>query len=369
MRTLRNLFVFLGLILFSVSSNAQRKIQVALLLDTSNSMDGLIDQTKSQLWSIVNEMASAKAEGRSPQIEIALYEYGNDNLKAEGNYIRQIMPLSADLDKISEALFSLKTHGGSEYCGAVIAKGISELSWSNSNRDLKLIYIAGNEPFNQGSVDYKTACANAIKKGITVNTIFCGRYEEGVSSFWKNGADLADGKYFNIDHNQATVYIETPYDKQINDLNLKLNDTYIGYGSLGHEKKQNQATQDANAAGYSASNAAERTVSKSSAAYRADDWDLVDAVKNEKVKISDIKKEELPAELKGKDAEEIKTYVEQKAAERTKIQKAIQELNTKRSEYIAAENKKTGAQNTLHSAMTKAMREKAEKLGFVFPNP
>lgn len=138
---------------------------------------------------------------------------------------------------------------------------------------------------------------------------------------------------------------------------------------MGHEKKQNQATQDANAAGYSASNAAERTVSKSSAAYRADDWDLVDAVKNEKVKISDIKKEELPAELKGKNAEEIKTYVEQKAAERTKIQKAIQELNTKRSEYIAAENKKTGAQNTLHSAMTKAMREKAEKLGFVFPNP
>ena len=36
------------------------KIQVALLLDTSNSMDGLIDQAKSQLWKMVNELATTK---------------------------------------------------------------------------------------------------------------------------------------------------------------------------------------------------------------------------------------------------------------------------------------------------------------------
>jgi hypothetical protein len=35
-------------------------IMLALLIDTSNSMDGLIDQAKSQLWKIVNELASAK---------------------------------------------------------------------------------------------------------------------------------------------------------------------------------------------------------------------------------------------------------------------------------------------------------------------
>ena len=35
-------------------------IKVALLLDTSNSMDGLIDQAKAQLWDIVNELSYAK---------------------------------------------------------------------------------------------------------------------------------------------------------------------------------------------------------------------------------------------------------------------------------------------------------------------
>ena len=35
------------------------EIKVALLLDTSNSMDGLIDQAKAQLWQIVNELSYA----------------------------------------------------------------------------------------------------------------------------------------------------------------------------------------------------------------------------------------------------------------------------------------------------------------------
>ena len=32
-------------------------VQVAILLDTSNSMDGLIEQAKTQLWRVVNELA------------------------------------------------------------------------------------------------------------------------------------------------------------------------------------------------------------------------------------------------------------------------------------------------------------------------
>ena len=64
------------------------KVQMALLLDTSNSMDGMIDQAKSQLWKMVNELSNATKNGESPDIEIALYEYGNDNLSATDHYIR-----------------------------------------------------------------------------------------------------------------------------------------------------------------------------------------------------------------------------------------------------------------------------------------
>ena len=364
------LFLFTAAVLFTAQTiTAQRKIQVALLLDTSNSMDGLIEQAKTQLWSIVNEMATARADGKIPDIQIALYEYGNDRLSAEGNYIRQVVPLSNDLDKISQELFALRTNGGSEFCGAVIGKSIQESGWSASPRDLKLIYIAGNEPFNQGRIDFKSTCAAAIKRGIVVNTIFCGDYQEGIRSFWKEGADLADGKYLNIDANQATVFIETPFDSKINELNEKLNDTYIAFGAAGSGKKENQTLQDANAAVYSAAAAAERTISKSSSAYRADDWDLVDALKNQKVKASELKETDLPAEYKGKSATEIKAIVEKKSEDRTRIQSEIQTLSVKRQEFIQAKAKESGQTNTLNAAMSKAMREQALKLGFTFPNP
>ena len=86
-------------------ANKDQTIMLALLLDTSNSMDGLIDQAKSQLWKIVNELAAAKtSNGSRPNITIALYEYGNDGLPALEGYIRQVSPFTQDLDVISEKI-------------------------------------------------------------------------------------------------------------------------------------------------------------------------------------------------------------------------------------------------------------------------
>jgi len=153
-------------------------IQLALLLDTSGSMDGLIDQAKSQLWKIVNELATSKKNGKPSDLYVALYEYGKQSIPVDEGYLRNIVPFTQDLDKISDELFKLRTNGGDEYCGKVILNAVENLQWNKSNDNLKIIFIAGNEPFTQGSVDYKTVCQKAVKKGIVVNTIFCGSYDE-----------------------------------------------------------------------------------------------------------------------------------------------------------------------------------------------
>src|SRR5205085_14348 len=90
----------------SIAPATDQTIMLALLLDTSNSMDGLIDQAKSQLWKIVNEVAAARSvDGKQPNIKIALYEYGNNGLSADEGFIRQVSALTEDLDVISEKLF------------------------------------------------------------------------------------------------------------------------------------------------------------------------------------------------------------------------------------------------------------------------
>ena len=349
-------------------ATADTKIQVALLLDTSSSMNGLIEQAKSRLWNIVNTLTTLKYEGKSPEIQISLYEYGNSGLSLESNFIRQITPLTTDLDLISEQLFALRTNGGSEYCGAVIKEASDKLTWDDHQKSMKLVYIAGNEPFDQGGIHYKEAISAALKKDIFINTIFCGDAAEGISTFWKDGADVGKGKYFNIDYNAKVRYIVTPYDDQISQCNVRLNTTYIGYGAKGVEKKRSQEVQDANAQSISGANYAERSVSKSKEVYKNDSWDLVDKAKKDDKAIEKLKPEELPAELKNKSKEEIKTIVAQKAKERETIQKEMAELAKKRQVFIDNESKNTASQDDLGNAMATSIHSYAKAKGYVVVN-
>jgi len=346
-----------------------QQIMLALLLDTSNSMDGLIDQAKSQLWKIVNELAAAKCgDGSRPKIKIALYEYGNDGLPGSEGYIRQVSGLTDDLDVISEKLFALSTNGGNEYCGQVIRTSLSQLAWSTSDADLKMIFIAGNEPFTQGEISYRIACSAAKEKGVVVNTIYCGDFDEGIRTNWKDGADLTGGSYMSIEQNRKTVYISTPFDKQIDACNERLNKTYIYYGAAGEQKKEAQAVQDKNAESYGMANKVERAVSKSSHAYTNTSWDLVDAAREDEAIIASAPAAQLPAEMQGMSAEQRKDYVNKKANERKKIQQEIQELNKSRQAYIASNTPKETENAMLDAAMIKAIREIAKSKDLAWEN-
>ena len=353
---------------FAPAPPAERKVQLAILFDTSNSMDGLIDQAKSRIWNIVNEASTLQYNGQPTILEIGLFEYGNDGLESKDNYIRQILNLTSDLDEISKQLFALRTNGGSEYCGAVIQNSLDNLTWSNDSRDLKMIYIAGNEGFDQGPISYIKSCSNAKSKEIFINTIFCGDYESGVSLKWQDGASCSGGDYFNIDSNKEVVHIDTPYDAEIKAYNDSLNTTYYGYGSLGREKKMMQTNQDKNASGQSAAVATERAISKSKkSAYKNSSWDLIDA-SEEGVDITELKEEELPEEFKGLTDEEKTKLLDQKKVERDQYQQKISELAKNREEFISNEMKKRAESGEViddfGTSVNQSIEEKAKKIGF-----
>jgi len=345
------------------------KIQLAILLDTSNSMDGLINQARAQLWKIVNDLALAKHEGKRPDLEVALYEYGNDSLAPDTHWVRMVVPLTNDLDKVSEALFSLKTNGGSEYCGAVIGTATRELAWSDHKHALKMIFIAGNEPFNQGSIPYAESCKAAVGRGITVSTIFCGQLSEGVSTHWQHGAQLADGSFMAIDQNKVIAAVAAPQDKEIAELSGKLNGTYCVYGNGPKQQEfaARQEAQDKNAVAAAPGAASSRAQFKASAQYRNADWDLVDALKENKVKLEDLKPEQLPENLRKLTKDELAKHIAEKAAERKSLQEKIQKLSKARDAYLAEANKKTAEGDTgLDKVIIDATRKQAEKKSFKF---
>lgn len=341
-------------------------IQLAILLDTSGSMSGLIDQAKTQIWSIVNQMTRARIDGVRPQLRVALYEYGKDTLSASEQFVRQILPLTDDLDEVSAQLFKLTTNGGEEYCGAVIKSATEGLAWSGSPKDLRIIVIAGNEPFTQGGVDYKSSVQAAVKKGLIVNTIFCGDEQEGIRTDWKSGAALGEGTYSFINQNAAAIHIDAPQDKELAELSSKLNTTYLEYGGRGAELKQRQERQDLNAATASPAVAAQRAASKASGAYRNTAWDLVDALKEKSVKLEDLKDEELPEPMRGKTIEEKKAMVEQATKERAEVQSKIVKLQSDRDEFVRTKLAQNGDDKSLGAALLAALRSQAESRGYQF---
>jgi len=343
-----------------------KNIFLTLLLDTSNSMDGLIDQAKSQLWNIVDELADAEQDGQPADLHIALYEYGNDNLSVRSNYIRQLSGFTQDLDTISTLLFSLQTNGGSEYCGAVIGTSLDDLAWGDASDDLRMVFIAGNEPFDQGGISYEGVCRNAASRDIQINTIFCGDYREGIDTHWAKGASIGGGSYMNIDMDQKTVYVPTPYDARIDQLNDELNDTYVAYGAKGRTKKESQLQEDSNAASYSQSNKVKRAISKSKRVYKNESWDLVDASRQSDFDLDAIEEENLPEEMKPMTTQQRETYISEKSVERKRLQEEIQQFAAQRELYIKQVNDSLNVKNELEEAILNSVKETARQKSFTF---
>ena len=344
-------------------------VDVAILLDTSNSMDGLINQAKSQLWTIVQQFAQAKKDGKTPTLRVSLFEYGNSKLPAAEGYIRQVVQLTDDLDRVSEGLFSLRTKGGDEYCGQVIKEAIKRLDWSTQANSYKAIFVCGNEPFTQGPVNYEKWCKKAIGKGIVVNTIHCGSYSDGISGQWQAGAQLAEGKFLNINQDKKEVHIKCPQDKIILELNTKLNKTYLWFGEADERGRyaRNQIAQDRNASSFGGGAPLSRAIAKGGRGYNNAKRDVIDAVREDSSALAEIPEAKLPSKLQKMSKSEREQHVAKLSAERKQLQEQIAKLNRERTDYITkqkANKTQEGKGATLGDAVTEAVQTQLKASGF-----
>jgi hypothetical protein len=348
-----------------ITTTENPKIQAAILLDVSGSMQGLIEQAKAQLWNMVSVMGKAKCDKGNPLIEIALYEYGRDANDPAAGYIKQISGFTSDLDKLSQELFKLNTNGGSEYCGQVILTSLNDLKWDAASTNYKVIFIAGNEDFLQGPVTYTKACEEARKKGVIVNTIYCGDKMRGIAEHWNLSGECGNGSFTNINHDAKLDDIATPYDSTLFTLNTSLNKTYIGYGAEGGSFAARQASNDAAQYEANKSSQAKRVAVKGNAKlYNNSSWDLIDAVKADSSAITKINMKTLPADMQHVSREKLKEIVTEKTKERGEIQKKISEVSIEREKYITAEKARMAGANkttTLETEVERIIRQQAKR--------
>ena len=349
----------------SQARTKQPEVDIVIALDTSGSMSGLINAARQKLWDIVSEVAKAEP---TPRLRVGLVTYGSGGNETDGYVIVQ-RDLTSDLDAIYGKLFELSTSGGTEYVSRAIFRSLKELSWSADPDALRQIYVAGNESADQDrQVSLQQALSLARQKDVFVNAIYCGAANQSDALSWRTVAGSGRGVFAAIDHNHGTVAVTSPYDQRLNELSARLNRTYLHYGPAGSGRLGNQARQDLNARRLSPSAGAARAVAKASTVYRNESWDLVDAKKAGK--LAAIKKEALPAQLRGLSDDELKKRVEVKAQERESIRREISQLATKRARYVEDQVKRSGKDKgrAFGYAVQTALRQQAKAKKIRFKN-
>ena len=188
-------------------------VQMALILDTSSSMDGLILQARTQILDIVGDLQTTE-DGSERTVAVALYRYGTDRVPEREGYTECLVPLTTDYARVVQALELLQASGSEEYAPFAIDKAVSELAWDIDPKVPKVIVIVGNETFSAGPVGTDSAFQAARAKTIKVLPIYCVGQHASTSavSGWRRAAHLAGTDLEVIDPNATLETLDEPTD-------------------------------------------------------------------------------------------------------------------------------------------------------------
>src|ERR1041384_7342154 len=117
------------------ADQSKPRIEVCFVLDTTGSMGGLIEGAKQKIWSIANEMISAKP---TPELKLSLVGYRD---KGDA-YVVKSFPLTDDIDAIYAHLREFTAEGGGdtpESVNEALAETINKMAWSQDRAVLKII--------------------------------------------------------------------------------------------------------------------------------------------------------------------------------------------------------------------------------------
>jgi Mg-chelatase subunit ChlD len=348
------------------TGEAKPRIEVCFVLDTTGSMGGLIEGAKQKIWSIANEMISAKP---TPELKLGLIGYRDRG----DEYVVKSFQLTDDIDSIYSHLRDFKAEGGGdepESVNEALAEAIEKMPWSQDRKVLKIIFLVGDAPPHLDYTDgpkYPELCRIAAKKDLIINAVQCGNIAE-TTPIWKEIAKMSEGSYAAIAQSGGVAVIATPMDDELARLNGKIGATLIPYGNAALQREV--AAKQAFAESAPASAAADRlSYNAKTGKVVQGRGELLDALANNEVKLDDIDKKDLPKEFQKLTKQEMEVRIAKTRAERDGLQKEVEDLAKNRETYIQAENKRlaeAGKGDGFDEKVAETIHQQAERKGISY---
>lgn len=348
--------------------NAQQpRVDLVFVLDTTGSMGGLIQTAKDKIWSIATTMARAQP---APEIRIGLVAYRDRG----DQYVTQVFDLTSDLDSMYAHLMDFKADGGGDGPEAVnqaLQDAIARMSWNTQQDTYKAVFLVGDAPPHldyQDDVQYPASVALARQRGIVINTIQCGNQADTAEP-WQKIAALGAGDYLKVEQNGGAVTLSTPFDDKLARLSAKLDQTRLYYGDekvQAEKRAKLAATSKLEATASPAVKARRATfnASASGAANLAGDQELVSEIESGRVRLEDIRKDELPASLKALAPAAQHGAVMAHIGQRSELKKEMQEVVAQRNAYLEEQVAAAGgARDSLDAKLFGTLRKQAKDAG------
>jgi hypothetical protein len=325
-----------------VGASAKPVVEVAFVLDTTGSMARLIEGAKRKIWSIATAILECSPDAEIRMGLVAYRDIGDD-------YVTKSFPLTADIQDLYGNLLALKAQGGGDWPESVneaLHVGLAKMSWTHGPETTRILFLVGDAPPHmdyEQDKKYPELLEIARKKGIIVNAVQAGAARD-TEKVWRTIAQLGRGDYIPIPQDGGqVVIIETPYDREIIELQGQINRTVVPYGTRERqqrvEEKTRQVTQAPAASASDMTSYLNKRAAKTAEAVTGD-GDLVGDIAAGRANLGGVKDEELPEPLRKMSPEDRKAHVESQLAARRALNERLSGLVAKRDAHVVAERKK-----------------------------
>jgi len=318
-------------------SSGTKRVEVVFVLDTTGSMGPLIEGAKRKIWSIATSIIDQNPNAELHMGLVAYRDRGDD-------YVTKVHPLTRDIQKLYGELLALRANGGGDWPESVneaLDAAVTKINWTQGAKTDRIAFLVGDAPPHmdyEQDRKYPEIMKTARERDIIVNAVQAGNAGD-TERVWRSVAQLGGGRYIPIPQDGGkVVVIETPYDREILNLQIEINRTVLPYGSR-RQKAEVKSRTEAFAAAPSATASDMASYLRKSARTAAEavtgEGDIVADVLSGLQRLEDLKEEERPDEWRGLSLAEQKQAIEKEGQRRKELAAKMDQLVKQRDAYIA----------------------------------
>ncbi len=341
-------------------------VEVAFVLDTTGSMGPLIEAAKRKIWSIATAIVDANPDAEIRMGLVAYRDIGDE-------YVTKTFNLTTDIQDLYANLLALRARGGGDWPESVneaLHVGVTKLAWTQGSEICRIMFLVGDAPPHMDyaqDVKYPEVLGMARDRGILVNAVQAGGARD-TERVWREIAQMGHGRYIPIPQDGGhLVVIETPYDREIIELQGEINGTVIPYGPHRQRSEVERKTRQVAAApmavatdmaGYMSRNAAKNSGEAITGA-----GDLVSDVQAGRQKLASVQDEYLPDSIRGMNGAERQAFIDKQQAKRKALNERMAALVKQRDGYVLESAKKSPkpAADSFDRAVAETLRAQVKR--------